>query len=77
MTLKTHVIPIQNNSPKVKYFKIWEHVFSNENVIEECKNVLRIFKILLITPFSNAKLENMFSRILHVKNDWHNRLSCD
>ena len=29
MTLKTYVIPIQNNSPKVKYLEIWERVFSN------------------------------------------------
>ena len=60
MTLKTYVIPIRNNSPKVKYLGIWERVFSNENIIEECKNVLHIFEILLITPFSNAKLELMF-----------------
>ena len=45
--------------------------------IEECKNVLHIFEILLITPFSNAKLERMFSRMLRVKNDWHSRLSRD
>ena len=57
--------------------EIWAHVFSNENIIEECKNVLRIFKILLIAPFSNAKLEHMFSRMLHVKKVWHNRLSGD
>ena len=77
MTLKTYVIPIRNNSPKVKYLEIWAHVFSNENIIEECKNVLHIFEILLITPFSNAKLEHMFSRMLHVKNVWRNRLSGD
>ena len=57
--------------------EIWERVFSNENIIEECENVLHIFKILLIMPFSNAKLECMFSRMLRVKNDWRNRLSCD
>ena len=57
--------------------EIWEHVFSNENIIEECKNVLHIFEILLITPFSNAKLERMFSRMLRVKNDWRDRLSRD
>ena len=77
MTLKTYVIPIRNNSPKVKYLEIWEHVFSNENIIEECKNVLHIFEILLITPFSNAKLERMFSRMLRLKNDWRDRLSRD
>ena len=76
MTLKMYAIPIQNNSPKVKYLEIWECVFSNEN-IEECKNVLYTIEILLITPCSNAKLERMLTRMLRVKNDWHNRLSCD
>ena len=75
MTLKTYVIPIRNNSPKVKYLGICERVFSNENIIEECKNVLHIFEILLITPFSNAKLKLMFWRMLRVKNDCPNRLS--
>ena len=56
MTLKTYVIPIRNNSPKVKYLEIWEHVFSNENIIEECKNVLHIFEILLIAPFLTLSL---------------------
>ena len=77
MTLKTYVIPMHNNSPKVRYLEIWERVFSNDNIIEECKNVLHIFKILLITPFSNTKLECMFSRMLHVKNDCRNKLSRD
>ena len=57
--------------------EIWERVFSNENIIEECKNVLHIFEILFITPDSNAKLERMFSRMLRVKNNWRNRLSRD
>ena len=70
MTLKTYVIPIRNNSPKVKYLGICERVFSNENIIEECKNVLHIFEIFLIMHFSNAKLECMFSKMLGVKNDW-------
>ena len=57
--------------------EIWERDFSNENIIEECKNVLHIFEILFITPDSNAKLERMFSRMLRVKNNWRNRLSRD
>ena len=75
MTLKTYVTPIRNNSPKVIYFEIWKRVFSNEYIVEECKNVLHIFEILLITPFPNARLERMFSRMLRIKNDWRNRLS--
>ena len=77
MTLKTYVTPIRNNSPKVIYFEIWKRVFSNEYIVEECKNVLHIFEILLITPFPNARLERMFSRMLRIKNDWRNRLSRD
>ena len=33
--------------------------------------------MLLITPFSNRKLERMFSRMLRVKNDSQNKLGCD
>ena len=41
------------------------------------QKVLHIFERLLVTPFSNAKLERVSSRTLCVKNDWHNRLSRD
>ena len=60
-----------------KYVKLWERIFINEEVLKECKNILHIFELLLITPFSNAKLERMFSRMLRVKNDWRNRLGRD
>ena len=33
--------------------------------------------MLLITPFSNRKLERMFSRMLRVKNNSQNKLGCD
>ena len=66
----------QNNRNE-KYVKLWERIFINEEVLKECKNILHIFELLLITPFSNAKLERMFSRMLRVKNDWRNRLGRD
>ena len=51
-----------------------EKVFSSK-IKNECKNILNITKILLITPVTNAKLEQMFSCMLRVKTDWRNRLS--
>ena len=56
--------------------KIWERIFSNENITEECKKSFTSSRDL-VTPFSNAKLERVSSRTLCVKNDWHNRLSRD
>ena len=42
--------------------------------MSSCSNVLHIIKVLLITLFSNAKLERMFSRMNRVKIDFCNRL---
>ena len=39
-----------------------------------CSNVLHIIEFLLITPFTNAKLERIFSRLNRVKTDYCNRL---
>ena len=52
-------------------------VFTNDVILRECRNVLDIFELLLICPFTNAKLERMFSRMNRVKTDWRNRLSRD
>ena len=51
--------------------------FTNEEIVKECDNIFHLNEILLITPFSNGKLERMFSRMLRVKNDWRNKLGCD
>ena len=37
--------------------------------------MLHIFKFLLVISFTNAKLERMFSIMLHVKTDWRNGLN--
>ena len=74
--LKTHMIPLIKNNSKSSYLDIWKTIFTNNEVSNECKNVLMIAEILLITPFSNAKLERMFSRMSRVKTDWRSRLSC-
>ena len=66
-------------SPKLKagekdYLKVWKEVFLNEGIQDECKNVLHIIEILLITPFTNAKIERVFSRMNRLKTDSRNRL---
>ena len=35
-------------------------IFTNDNIKRECKNV-HVIELLLITPFTNAKLERVFS----------------
>ena len=56
------------------YLKVWKEAFLNEGLQEECKNVLNIIEILLITPFTNAKIERVFSRMNRLKTDSRNRL---
>ena len=69
------MLPLIANNPKQKYLEIWKTIFTNEVVLRECRNALDIFELLLICPFSNAKLERMFSRMNRVKSDWRNNLS--
>ena len=47
----------------------------NESVKSQCSYILHVIKLLLITPFTNAKLEQMFSTMNRVKTDFCNRLS--
>ena len=54
-----------------------EWVFATEEISKECSNVLLIIELLLITPYSNAKLERMFSTMGCVKTDWRNRMGRD
>ena len=56
---------------------MWRKIITNADVRRECRNILDIIEILLVTPSSNAKLERMFSRMARVKSDWHNWLSRD
>ena len=73
--LKGHVTPIVVNDKSAKYLDVWRKIFTNADVRRECRNVLDIIEILLVTPFSNAKLERMFSRMARVKSDWRNPAS--
>ena len=42
-------------------------IFTNEETVKECDNILHFIEILLITPFSNGKLKRIFSRMFRVK----------
>ena len=58
----------------IDYLEIWPKLLRNKDVQASCSNVLHIIELLLITPFTNAKLERMFSRLNRVKTDYRNRL---
>ena len=75
LALKMHMIPIIKNNPKEHYINIWQRVMKSDIISNDCPNILHIIEILLCMPFSNAKLEQMFSRMARVKTDYHNRLS--
>ena len=45
----------------------------NESVKSQCSDVLHVIELLLITPFTNAKLEQMFSTMNRVKTYFRNR----
>ena len=72
-TLKNRLRPLFHSS----YLDVWSGVFTSSEFQEDCANVLHIIELLLITPFSNAKLERMFSTMGRVKTDWRNRLGRD
>ena len=75
VTLKTHMLPLVKNNKCVIYLDIWSTVFTSETIKEECKNILHIFEIMLIAPFTNAKVEHIFSKMTRLTTDSQNRLS--
>ena len=77
VVLKSYMLPIISNNKKSSYVDIWKIVFTNATIIKERRNVLDIFELFLICPFTNAKLERMFFRMNRVKTDWHSSLSRD
>ena len=58
----------------MKHLDIWSKVFTSETIKEECKNILHIFEIMLIVPFTNVKVEHIFSKMNQVNPDSQNRL---
>ena len=77
IALKAYMLPIISNNKSCGYLDIWKKVFNNDEIKSDCSNVLYIFELLLITPFTNAIVERMFSRMARVKTDWRNRLGRD
>ena len=69
--LKTYIFPMLHNSPN----KIWHRIFSNNEVMGDCQNIMHIFEILMIVPFTNIVVERLFSWMNRVKTDLRNRLS--
>ena len=66
--LKTYVVPMIINNKSSGYLEIWKRIFTNHKVKTECMNILHVFEILFITPFTNAKVQRM-SRMARIKTD--------
>ena len=61
-SLKQRVIEIKKGcATKLNYLNVWQKLLVNESVKSQCSNVLYVIELLLITTFTNAKLERMFS----------------
>ena len=75
--LKSYPIPILKSQSKVDYLEVWKGIFKNKGVVRECTNMLHVVKILLITPFANAKLERVFSQMNQIKIDSRTRLGLE
>ena len=72
--VKAYLEPILKSQTKIDYLEVWKSIFTNDNVKRECKNVLHVIELLLITPFTNANLERVFSRMNQIKTESRNRL---
>ena len=72
--VKAHLESILNSQTKIDYLEIWKSIFTNDNVKRECKNVLHVIELLLMTPFTSAKLERVFSRMKRIKTESRNQL---
>ena len=69
------MFPIISNNKKSTYLEVWKNIITNDEILEECRNVLDIVEICFLLPFTDAKLERMFSRMKRVKSDWRSSLS--
>ena len=75
-SLKQRVIQIKKGcATKLNCLDMWQKLLENESVKSQCSNVFDVIELFLITPFTNAKLERMFSRMNRLKTDFRNRLS--
>ena len=72
---KLFILPILQNNKKESYLEIWRRSFANTELMSDCKNVMHLYEILLVVPFTNAIVQRLFSRMNRVKTDFRNRLS--
>ena len=73
-TLKNCVKHTVSGLKDVNYLEVWAKLLTNKSVKEDCSVVLHVIELLLITPFTNAKVERMFSQMNRVKTDWRSSL---
>ena len=57
--LKTYIFSLLHNNPKESYLEIWRRTFTNSEVMTECKNIMHIFKILMIVSYTNVIVEQL------------------
>ena len=62
--LKKFMVPLINNNKNSTYLEFWKRAFLSIKTKKECCIVLQMFELLLVIPFTNVKLERMFSRKL-------------
>ena len=67
--LKALVLPMITGVDSIGYLEIWPKLLTKKGIQASCNNVLHIIELLLITPFTYAKLEMIFSRLNRVKTD--------
>ena len=60
---------------KLNYINAWQKLLINKSVKSQCSDILHVIELLLITLFTNAKLEWMLSRMNRVKTDFCDWLS--
>ena len=72
--LKAYVLPMLTSIDSIDYLQTWFKLFKNKDIMSNCSNVLQIIELLLIMPFSNTKLERIFSWMNQVKTDFHDWL---
>ena len=54
LVLKSFMVPLIKNNKALPYLDIWKRVFSNSELKPECKDVLYLFEVLSVMPFTNA-----------------------
>ena len=66
VVLKTYILPIISNNKKSSYVDIWKIAFTKITITKKCRNILYIFELILICPFTDAKLKHIFWNECHL-----------